>query len=104
VRWDHKDGWDRRVVKDTGWRFIENYETFEERAGIYLFANVDLQVKYVGKAGAGRIVAEIESAIRRGKDHGATQVKVLYTNSSAAAQDLETYLIRKYEPVNNYTF
>jgi hypothetical protein len=60
-------------------------------------------VKYIGKAGAGRMVNEIQSAIDRGKDYGATRVKALYTNSSDRALVLEQALIAKYNPPNNYT-
>ena len=101
--WDSSDHFDYRVVAYTGWRYLENYGTFEHRAGVYLFANVDLHIKYVGKAGAGRMVDEIESAINRGKAYGATRVKALYTNSEERALSLEHALIEKYDPPNNRT-
>jgi len=101
MKWDPKDHSDWRIVEYTGWRNIDNYGSFQARAGVYIFANVDLQVKYIGKAGAGRIVDEIASAIRRGKDRGATKVKVLYTNSSDNAASLEKLLRDKYNPPNN---
>ena len=101
MRWNSSDHSDGRVVEHTGWRYISNYGTFEHRAGVYIFANVNLQVRYIGMAGAGRIVVEIESAIRRGKDYGATRVKVLYTNSTERAASLERDLIDKYDPPNN---
>ena len=103
MRWNVSDNRDWRVVKYTGWLNIEDYQDLEERAGVYIFADVDHQVKYIGKAGAGRIVDEIYSAQYRDKDRGATLVKVLYTNSSANAQSLETKLINKYGPPNNLT-
>jgi len=80
-----------------------NYGTFKERSGVYIFANRDLQVKYVGKAGPGRMVVEIQSAINRGKDYGATLVKALYTNSDEKATNLESALKEKYKPPNNLT-
>lgn len=101
MAWDSSDHSDYRVVAYTGWKYLENYGTFEYRAGVYLFANVNLQIKYIGKAGAGRMVIEIESAIGRGKAYGATQVKALYTNSDANALSLENDLIGKYNPPNN---
>jgi excinuclease UvrABC nuclease subunit len=101
VIWDSSDHFDYRVAAYTGWRYLENYGTFEDRAGVYLFANADLQIKYIGKAGAGRIVIEIDNAIRRGKAYGATLVKALYTNSDANALSLENALIAKYNPPNN---
>lgn len=57
----------------------------------------------MGKAGPGRMVAEIQSAIGRGKDYGATRVKALYTNSDERATRLGVYLIDKYNPPNNRT-
>ena len=99
--WDSSDHSDYRVIAYTGWRYLENYGTCEDRAGVYLFANADLHIKYVGKAGAGRIVIEIDNAIRRGKSYGATLVKALYTNSDANALSLESNLIAKYNPMNN---
>ncbi len=74
---DLKDHRDYRVVEYTGWRDLWNYGTFQDRAGVYIFANVDLQTKYIGKAGAGRIVKEIESAINKKKDYGATKYSIL---------------------------
>jgi len=101
MRWAPSDHSDSRVVRYTGWRNWDNYGTFGHRAGVYIFANIDLQVKYVGKAGPGRMVKEIESAIRRGKAFGATRVKALYTNSGERASSLERALREKYSPPNN---
>ena len=103
MEWDPSDHNDSRVVAFTRWRDLGNFGTFEHRAGVYIFANVDWQVKYIGKAGAGRMVAEIQSAINRGKDYGATRVKALYTNSTERAESLEADLIDKYNPPNNLT-
>lgn len=103
MEWNNSDTDDYRVVESTYWRYILNYKGFQARAGVYIFANANNQVKYIGKAGARRMLAEISSAIRRGKDYGATNVKVLYTNSDANAQSLETDLINKYDPPNNLT-
>ena len=99
--WDSSDHGDWRVVDYTGWRLLGNFGTLEARAGVYLFANINLQIKYVGKAGARRMVDEIGNAINRGKAFGATMVKALYTNSEANALSLETALIEKYNPPNN---
>ena len=102
MKWNKTD-YHRFQVRDYDrWRDIGNYETLEERAGVYVFANVDLHVKYIGKAGPGRMVKEIESAFDRGKDYGATRVMAMYTNSDKNALSLERALIDKYEPPNNY--
>ena len=103
MEWEPSDQEDSRVLAFERWRNLENYGAFEERAGVYIFANIDWQVKYIGKAGAGRMVDEIQSAINRGKDYGATRVKALYTNSNEKALSLEEHLKEKYDPPNNLT-
>jgi excinuclease UvrABC nuclease subunit len=103
MQWDISDHRDWRVVDYTRWLSIQNYQNLQKRAGVYIFADVNHQVKYVGKAGAGRMVSEIQDALERGKDRGATLVKSLYTNSTVNAQSLETALIDKYHPPNNLT-
>lgn len=100
--WDIGDQQDRRVVDYSSWLNLENYENLENKAGVYIFADASHDVKYNGKAGAGRMVDEISDAIRREKNKGATLVKALYTNSSENAQSLETDLINKYDPPNNF--
>ena len=79
----------------------------KENAGVYVFANDDFDVKYIGKAGKRRIVLEhiqvfeIYSAICRDKDDGATKVMALYTNNNETALSLESGLINTYKPNNN---
>ena len=101
MQWDIDDHQDWRVVDYIRWLNIDNYRNLEERAGVYIFADVNHQVKYIGKAGAGRMVQEIYNAIYRDKGRGATLVKALYTNSSSNAGSLEARLIEKYGPPNN---
>lgn len=101
MQWNIKDHDDYRIVSYTSWRYLHNYGNFEERSGVYIFANSDHQVKYVGKAGARRMVVEISSAFNRGKHYGATMVKALYTNSEERALSLEGDIINKYNPPNN---
>jgi excinuclease UvrABC nuclease subunit len=103
MKWDNRDGRDYRVVASSGWTSLTNYSNLEARAGVYLFADSSLQIKYIGKAGAGRIASEVGNAIRRGKGRGASQVRALYTNSDANALSLESSLIAKYDPINNKT-
>ena len=101
MEWDSTDANDYRVVAQSRWRDINNYRGLQARAGVYVFANINLQVKYVGKAGPGRIVDEITNALYRRKDFGATRVKALYTNSDSNALSLERKLIDLYDPPNN---
>jgi len=93
----------KRVVDTSATIDLDNYKDLEARAGVYIFMNIDGEVKYIGKAGAGRIVDEIYNAMYRKKDLGATTVKVLYTNSDLNALSLESELIDTYDPPNNLT-
>lgn len=101
MQWESVDAKDSRVVSSTGWRKKQNYGSFESRAGVYILANANHQVKYVGKAGPGRVVDAISDAKKRNKDFGATLIKVLYTNSNQKALSLSKKLIKKYDPPNN---
>ncbi|MCK4257112.1 hypothetical protein KAX35_09500 [candidate division WOR-3 bacterium] len=103
MKWGDSDNVDYRVVDSTQWWEIRDYNKLEERAGVYIFADAEYQVKYVGKAGAGRMRDEVRSAINRGKDKDATILKALYTNSDEYAKSLEDYLIKKYKPPNNFS-
>lgn len=101
MKFDPSDLKDSRVVTYTkNWQYLNNY-VLEDRAGVYLFANAETHIKYIGSAGGGRLAAEVGDAIRRGKDYGATWVLALYTNSTENARALERDLIAKYCPPNN---
>jgi excinuclease UvrABC nuclease subunit len=107
MKWNPKDEDDKRIVKQSPWINIDKYKEIEKRAGVYIFASADYDIKYIGKAGPRRLVLEyftileIYSALSRGKDKGATIVKALYTNSNDTASDLELDLVIKYNPENN---
>lgn len=106
-QWDIAFHADQRIIDYTNWLYLENFGNLKFRsatstnAGVYIFANALHQVKYVGKAGIGRMVIEIYSAITRQKDKGATLVKALYTKTDSDALNLETELRRYFDPVNN---
>jgi excinuclease UvrABC nuclease subunit len=102
MRWDPRDGNDARVVDRGAWCDTWSIEgNFPEQAGVYIFAYVDAQVKYVGRAAAGRLRAEAMAAVASDKARGATRAMWLATDSEAFAQSLERDLITKYEPPNN---
>lgn len=101
MKWQIKDESDKRIYTKSNWLPISNCDTFEERAGVYVFADSDFDVGYIGKAGAGRMVDEINNAIYREKDNGCEKVKALYTNSDVNAKSLEGELIQEYNPKNN---
>lgn len=107
MKWNDNDLYDTRIEGIADWRPVDQYRQLEDRAGVYIFADEDFDVQYVGKAGAGRMViegqniVEIASAIARLKTQGATQVLALYTNSNEKAKSLERSLIATYDPPNN---
>jgi excinuclease UvrABC nuclease subunit len=107
MKWNNKDESDLKIQKVSEWTPLDQYKELEHKSGVYIFADDNYDVKYIGKAGARRLVLEhthvfeIYSAISRSKDDGATQVKTLYTNSNEFAKKLETELIQIYNPNNN---
>jgi|WetSurMetagenome_2_1015567.scaffolds.fasta_scaffold07585_2 excinuclease UvrABC nuclease subunit len=101
MEWSDYENKDEKVVTASYWRSLGFYEDLETRSGVFIFANSGKQVKYVGKADAGKMILEISNAINRGQDYGATQVKALYTYSDSEASSLEHDLINKYDPINN---
>lgn len=104
MRWDPNDVVDSRVVAFSEWWIdLKDIETLETRAGVYLFANANYDIKYIGTAGAGKMIKEIRDAIDRKKSKGTTKVRTLYTKSKEKALNLEKYLIKKYNPINNRT-
>jgi hypothetical protein len=104
MQWDPNDVVDSRVDSSSEWWIdLKDYETLEAKAGVYLLANAKYDIKYIGTAGAGKMIQEIKDAINRKNSKGATKIRALYTKSKAKAQSLEKYLTKKYNPVNNRT-
>ncbi len=111
--WDSQDENDSRIHSRIDWFDIKDYkEKLSPKPGVYLFADDQIDIKYIGKAGGKRMVVEsdkdsveklfeVYSAIYRKKDFGATKVKALYTYRDSQALKLEGDLIRKYNPPNN---
>ena len=102
MQWDPNDVVDPKVVSASEWWInLKERENLEPRAGVYLLSNSKLDIKYIGHAGAGKMVQEISDAMKKKKSKGATQVRALYTNSNQKAESLEKFLVKKYDPVNN---
>ena len=105
--WEIKDEQHSLVVGNSDWTPLDDYKEIEARSGVYILADDKKNVKYIGKAGARRLVMEhlqtyeIYSAIFRGKSNGATIIKALYTHSNDNSKTLEKHLIGKYNPENN---
>ena len=112
MTWDIADENNPKLRKVSEWINLTDYRTLEARTGVYIFADDDFDVKYIGKAGGRRMVVEsdndtiknlfeVYSAIYRKKGTGATKVKALYTYRDTQALTLEGELIKKYSPPNN---
>jgi hypothetical protein len=108
MKWNDEDEKDTRVKETTEWYMFEFFSQFmKETSGVYVFADGEKEVVYIGKAGGTRMIvegediSEIKNAMYRLKHRGATHVKALYTEDGDIALDLEGDLIKKYNPVNN---
>ncbi|MCW4051364.1 MAG: hypothetical protein NWE89_16705 [Candidatus Bathyarchaeota archaeon] len=101
VRWGPNDEKDRRILKVSPWKSLQNLGTIEPRSGVYVFTDSLYNVKYIGKAGHGKMLQEINQAMEIGKDTGAEHVKALFTTSETNAESLQRRLVSKYKPSNN---
>lgn len=101
MKWNSSVQYDPTVVDFTGWRYVNKHSHFPERAGVIVFTNEFLEVRYVEAAGFGKINEKISSAMKSGKDYDVTRMKVLYTDSDDGAYRLGQDLIERYEPPNN---
>lgn len=96
---DHNLG---EVADFTYWVNLDNHdESLDPKTGVFIFADANHHVKYVGKAEPGNMLSAIQSAKAEGKDWQATLVKVLYTGSREATKSLKKGLKMKYQPLNN---
>ena len=98
--WEIGDHEDHRIMYYTFWKDIVNYKTIEKRSGVFLFADENHDIKYIGKANFGEMVNEIFSALRSKKELGSTLLKVLFTNTGENTSKLEIDLVKKYNPHN----
>jgi hypothetical protein len=103
VRWNSEHGHDRRIIDIGGWHELAEVEArFPDCAGVYVFADADLDVKYVGKADAKRLRAEALAAVAScDRREGAALAGWLATKSGDGASAFATLLIAFYDPPNN---
>ena len=106
--WSHEVCKDSRVASAGPWLPLPiGFDCLPDVAGVYLFGCIctnptGIQVRYVGKAGAGRLNAEARAAARsRAKDSGASHIIWLVTNDDDSACSLERDLIDRFLPPNN---
>lgn len=103
MRFSPFDLMDSRIVEHSyvPLDFSEEKGEVPRRAGVYVFTNDADEVLYVGKAGEGRLCAEVQAKEGTPASRGAREVIWAATNSDRAALDLESEWIRKYQPPNN---
>jgi excinuclease UvrABC nuclease subunit len=103
--WDKSLEDDSRIAEKGKWSPLDVdaiKRLAPDRAGVYLFADVALQVKYIGYAGAGNLRDSMLDAIKsRDKAKGATKYKWFATNSTDKAESLKKAWLLKYNPPNN---
>lgn len=99
--WEVSDNLDWRVGDYTGWVDMQHYLEIENRSGVFVLTDCELQVKYIGSAERGNMKSEISRILLKKKDLKVSRIKVLYTNSSAYSELLIPVLIKKYNPPFN---
>ena len=99
--WEVSDNLDWRVGDYTGWIDIQDYQEIENRSGIFVLVDCELQVKFIGYAERGNMKNAIARMLLKEKNLEISRIKVLYTNSSAYAELLIPILIKKYKPPFN---
>ena len=103
--WDTKSEKDSRIKEKGRWSPLDLDaidRLVPDRAGVYIFADVNLHIKYVGHAGAGNLREGIKSAIKqRKKGKGATKYKWFATNAKEKAVLLQKDWLQLYDPPNN---
>ena len=91
------------VTKKSGWCKLQNIKReWKNVNGVYLFANKNKVVKYVGYAGSSNLKKEALSSIMiRNKSKGATLAMYVQCSNKKSAKKLETELKHLYSPINN---
>ena len=103
MKFDYSDKKDKRVVETSSYPldYPAEVDKAPDKAGVYMFINIDDEVIYVGKASGGRLRDEIKEKRNTSADRGAKKYRWFRTNSDEVARDLEADWIKKYQPKNN---
>ena len=104
---NNADSNDKRIVKGSNgyshsdyWTYPTGVSKTPDAAGVYIFFDASKQIQYIGKAGAGRLRAEIQAKAGV-KDFNTAYFRWFLTGSDAAALSLEADWIAKYAPIRN---
>ncbi len=97
MKWDDKDASDERVVSQGRWCDIRNIgKVFPNSAGVYLFADESLDVKYVGCAKELGLQNAAQDSVYKEENYGAKRAFWLATENREEAQHLRRQLVKKY--------
>ena len=103
MQWVSKHISDKRIVTTSPFVSFMKCDSIKDNAGVYLFVDKNQEVKFIGKAGDGEMIAAINKAIEEGnKTLGTIRVKALYTDSDDNALGLKKDLVSIYRPANNF--
>ncbi|MEI7595635.1 MAG: hypothetical protein WCK02_07805 [Bacteroidota bacterium] len=92
---------EKRICGATNWKSFNELTELEDKSGVYIFANNQLHLKYIGVFKTKSSLLEINDALKKGLGFNASLVKVLYTNTKNEAIALHNNIIELYQPVNN---
>jgi len=97
MKWDDKDASDERVISQGRWcdiRIIS--KVFPNSAGVYLFADESLDVKYVGCTKELGLKNAAQDSVYKEENYGAERALWLATKDREEAHHLRRQLVKKY--------
>ena len=97
MKWQPRDAKDSQVTYNSGWIKKTEVESLKEEPGIYIFADRNRDVTYVGRASYS-VRKRVKDHLRDGRDGKAGRASLVM---ALYARDLEADLIAKYQPTNN---
>ena len=97
MKWDDKDTRDERVVSYGKWCDIGRIsKVFPNSAGVYLFADESLDVKFIGCAKELGLQNAAQDSVYKEENYGAIRALWIATESREEAQHLRRQLVKKY--------
>jgi len=89
------------ISRHTHWSQLEDYRELARGMGIFILADDEHEVKFIGQAGSGNLAEDIDAALASGKGRSATGIKALYTPNSQSTRHIYKILLNKYQPPEN---
>lgn len=102
MEFDYLDETDARIIACAPHAF--SYSPIADapsNSGVYVFLDDTGEVIYVGSTRHGKLFPEIRSKWNTAADLGALRYRWFRTHTDAAANELETDWVSKYQPRNN---